>query len=349
MSEVSENSQVPWDGAAGGVPVRTGRHRADWRPASSAVTGSAVAGGAVAGSAVASRTVPGSAMAGGPVAGRAMVASRALKHSVLDHTVLDATVLDATVRDDTVRDEVAAARAWAEASLVTRSGCQYAGDRRRQPVALLQAGSAAVPGALDLAALRASCRELIVNAVDDDSPVTRAALGARPGPVLCALGDLRTVPLLPRSYDMVDCCLLLQRIPHAELVLDRLVEALKPGGLLLLRTGDRDCAAGFLDRVLPRWVRRAGWRFRRPGQPGPYPAVYEVLASERGIYSYVARRGLIIVRRQALSGPAAGRRPAGTLSARSVTEWLTRGRLTAAHDELVYVIRRPEDRSARLL
>ena len=248
-----------------------------------------------------------------------------------------------------VLDEVAAARAWAEASLVTRSGCQYAGDRRRQPVALLQAGSAAVPGGLDLAALRASCRELIVNAVDDDSPVTRAVLGAWPGAAPCALGDLRTVPLLPRSYDLVDCCLLLQRIQHAELVLDRIVEALRPGGLLLLRTGDRDCAAGFLDRVLPLWARRAGWRFRRPGQPGPYPAVYEELASARGIQSYVARRGLVVVRRETLSGSAAGRRRAGPFSARSLAARLSRGRLTAAHDELVYVIRRPEDRSARVL
>jgi SAM-dependent methyltransferase len=310
ISEVSGNSQVPWDGdaggkGAGGTLVPAGRHRAVWRPA------------------------------GGGAAGDGAVADSAVAHGV--------------VADEVTAGEVAAARAWSEASLVTRSGCQYAGDRRRQPVALLQAGSVAVPGGLDLAALRARCRELIVNAVDDDSPVTRAALRTRPGPAPCALGDLRTVPLLPRSYDLVDCCLLLQRIRHAELVLDRIVESLRPGGLLLLRTGDRDCAAGFLDRVLPLWVRRAGWRFRRPGQTGPHPAVYEELASARGIQSYVARRGLVIVWREALSGPAAGRRRAGPLSARSVAARLSRGRLTAAHDELAYVIRRPEDRSARLL
>ncbi len=56
---------------------------------------------------------------------------------------------------------------------------------------------------------------------------------------------------VPRSADIVHCCLLLDRISHAELVLGRLVDALRPGGLLLLRTADRDSAAGFLDRLLP--------------------------------------------------------------------------------------------------
>ncbi|MEP7025888.1 MAG: methyltransferase type 12, partial [Actinomycetota bacterium] len=121
------------------------------------------------------------------------------------------------------------------------------------------------------------------------------------------------------------------------------------GGLLLLRTADRDCAAGFFDRVLPLWARRVVWRLQRPGQPGPYAAVYEELASGRGIQSYAARRGLVIVRREGLTGPAAGRRHAGPLSARRIVARLSRGRLTADHDELAYVILRPEDRSARLL
>ena len=79
------------------------------------------------------------------------------------------------------------------------------------------------------------------------------------------------MPLAPRSFDIVHCALLLERISNAELVLDRFVEALRPGGLLLLQTGDRDCAAGFLDRVLPRPLRAMVWRGLRPGVPGPLP------------------------------------------------------------------------------
>ena len=95
------------------------------------------------------------------------------------------------------------------------------------------------------------------------------------------LGDLRAVPLLPRSFDIVHCALLLDRIRHVELVLDRLMAALRPGGFLLLRIRDRDCALGLLDRRLPRPARRrcgpgstpaaAGWR----GPFSSFPAVYE--------------------------------------------------------------------------
>ena len=86
-------------------------------------------------------------------------------------------------------------------------------------------------------------------------------------------GDLRTVPIPQRAYDVVYCALLLERVQHVELVLDRLTSALKPGGLLLVRTGDRYSAAALLDRMLPRAIRRAVWcavpaRRPRPVQPG---------------------------------------------------------------------------------
>ena len=65
-------------------------------------------------------------------------------------------------------------------------------------------------------------------------------------------GDLRTVSIPPRTYDVVYCALLLERVQHVELVLDRLNSALKPGGLLLIRTADRYSATALLDRLLPR-------------------------------------------------------------------------------------------------
>ena len=89
--------------------------------------------------------------------------------------------------------------------------------------------------------------DIAVSLIDDDQPVTRAALGADESLAGCVLGDLRTVPLPPRSHDIVLCTLLLQRIDHAELVLDRLVAAIRPGGLLLLRFSDRDSSGGFLN------------------------------------------------------------------------------------------------------
>jgi hypothetical protein len=37
------------------------------------------------------------------------------------------------------------------------------------------------------------------------------------------------------------------------------------------------------------------------------------------------------------------------LAGQKLIAWLSRGRLTAAHEELLYVLRKPEDRFARVL
>ncbi len=82
-------------------------------------------------------------------------------------------------------------------------------------------------------------------------------------------------------------------------MLDRLVSALKPGGLLLLRTGDRRSAAALLDRLLPGPVRKAVWSRFRPGVPGPFRPVYETAVCDQGIASYALLRGLVIASRGA--------------------------------------------------
>ena len=233
--------------------------------------------------------------------------------------------------------------------LFTRAVLDYAAHRPGQPLALLQAGCTTAGAEPDVARLGATGCHVAVSLVDDDSLTTRAAVVAHPELASCTLGDLRTTQLPPRAFDIVHCALLLERISNAELVLDRLVEALKPGGLLLLSTGDRDCAAGFIDRRLPRSVRAMVWRRQRPGEPGPYPAVFEHLASGRGIQSYALRRGLVIGPRQAVNQLAARRRPRGLLLASRLVARLSAGRLTSAHDELRYVIRKPESGFARVL
>jgi SAM-dependent methyltransferase len=236
-----------------------------------------------------------------------------------------------------------------DAPLFTRAVLDYAAHRPGQPLALLQAGCTTAGSEPDVARLRKAGCHLAVSLVDDNSLTTRAAVLAHPELMSCTLGDLRTTPLPPRTFDIVHCALLLERISNAELVLDRFVEALKPAGLLLLSTGDRDCAAGFIERRLPRSVRATIWRRQRPGEPGPYPAVFEHLASGRGIQSYALRRGLVIGPRQAVNQLAARRRPRGLLLATKLVARLSAGRLTSAHDELHYVIRKPESGIARVL
>jgi SAM-dependent methyltransferase len=235
------------------------------------------------------------------------------------------------------------------ARLFTQAALDYAAQRPGQPLALLQAGCTTAGHDPDTAWLRAAGFDVAVSLIDDDNPVTRAAVLARQELRAGKLCDLRMAPLVPRSVDIVHCALLLERISHAELVLDRLVDALKPGGLLLLQTGDRECVAGWLDRVLPRPLRALIWRSKNPDQPGPYPAVYERLVSERGIQTYVLRRGLVVAQRQALTLLTSRGWTAPLLLAGRAAGRLSRGRLTPAHDELRYVIRKPEDPFARVL
>ncbi len=248
------------------------------------------------------------------------------------------------------------------ARCVQDHACQYFG----YPLTLLRAGCMSPADDLGLDELHDDGFEISVFAIDQDHPLTRAAAtaaataGAGPDPEAPLatpalgtplLGDLRTVPLPPRSFDIVHCALLLERIAHAELVLDRFVAALKPGGLLLLRIRDSGSAAAFLDRVMPGVARRFIWRRLRPGEPGPFPAVYEPLASAPGIQSYALRRGLVIAQREALRTLPRGpdRLSRGLAAAQALVSRLTRGRLTDSRDELLYVIRKPENRFARVV
>jgi SAM-dependent methyltransferase len=221
-----------------------------------------------------------------------------------------------------------------------------------RPISLLQAGSLAPLRELNIAGLAEGGFEISVSVVDDDNPVARRALEeAHSAYDDVITGDLRSAPIPQRTYDVVYCALLLERVHHVELVLDRLVSALKPGGLLLLRTGDRRSAAALLDRLMPGPVRKAVWSRFRPGVPGPFRPVYEKAVCDEGIASYALLRGLVIATRGTeLTRPD---HPAGLSSSMRIIcaaiAWFTRGRLTDRHDELLYVIRKPTDRFARVV
>lgn len=230
----------------------------------------------------------------------------------------------------------------------TRYAAEYVAQRPDRTISVLQAGCTTAGPELDWAAVSASGADLVVSQVDDDCPAARAVAESRPELGSATLGDLRQVPLAPRSADILQCSMLLHRIGHAELVLDRLVSTLRPGGLLLLRTADRETASGVLDRMLPEFVRVIAWRIARPGQPGPFPARFEPIASARGIQAFALKHGLVIAHRQARRAPhRTGRIVAA--AGRTLVGWLSGGHYTSSHDELHYVIRKPEDQFARVL
>jgi 2-polyprenyl-3-methyl-5-hydroxy-6-metoxy-1,4-benzoquinol methylase len=104
---------------------------------------------------------------------------------------------------------------------------EYADERPFERLRVLDAGCGRI-APLDLDA--AECH---VTGVDVDLPEVRARVRGRRDLDAWHLGDLRTVPMPPRLYDVVHAAYLIERTPHAELVLDRFVAALRPGGLML--------------------------------------------------------------------------------------------------------------------
>ncbi len=190
--------------------------------------------------------------------------------------------------------------------------------------------------------------ETRVSGVDEELPAVRAALAGRGDYATWSLGDMRSVHLPPRSFDVIQINFLLERIHHAELVFDRLLQALRPGGLVLLRMRDRESAYGLCVRMTPGWARRLVWRRLVPaGTPGPLPKVYEPITSHEGLHTFCLTRGLMVADDlRATTGPAMGR--IGSAMVAMVAK-LTRGRYPATHDEVTMVIRKPQNHFARLI
>lgn len=221
-----------------------------------------------------------------------------------------------------------------------------------RPINVLQAGCLAPLRELGISELEEGGFDVSVSIVDGDDPLARQVLGQTGGAYdEVFVGDLRTVSLPLRGFDVVYCGRLLERVPHVELVLDRLTSALRPGGLLLIRVADRDSASALLDRRLPGPLRHVIWHRLRPGIPGPFPAIYERTVSERGIASYALMRGLVIAQRSAerITPAKLGRLSSSVRITCAVISRLSNGRFGNAHDELLYVIRKPQDRFARVV
>lgn len=223
---------------------------------------------------------------------------------------------------------------------------EYVQQVTGRPIAVLRAGCLTQLHELGLDQLRQAGAEFTITTADTDDPALRPVTSEE-----TLLGDLRTAPLRPRTFDIVHCALLLERIHHVEVVLDRFAGALHPGGLLLLQFTDRESAAGLFDRRLPRLARRALWRRYHPGTPGPFHTVYEPTLSSSGIHGYTLMRGLVIASRGTQRSEPAIRDRLTKLErwAQGLTANLSGGALASEHDQLLYVIRKPTDRFARVV
>jgi SAM-dependent methyltransferase len=162
-------------------------------------------------------------------------------------------------------------------------------------------------------------------------------------------GDLCTMALPAQSFDVVYSAYVLEHIRDADVALDNMIQALRPGGLLVLRIPDPDTARGLVTRNSPFWfhVLYYRWVMKRPkaGTPGhaPYPVYYHPVISKPGLQAYARVRGLRCLGLFSDDFVRDGKGVAGLLfraGARAIS-WLSFGRFTSAYNDLVYLLEKP--------
>jgi SAM-dependent methyltransferase len=162
-------------------------------------------------------------------------------------------------------------------------------------------------------------------------------------------GDLRTVELPLRGFDIVFSSFVLEHVAGAEQVLDRLVEALVPNGLLLLRIPDRASVYSFITRHSPHWIhvqyKRRVRGIKQAGTlgRGPFPTVYDPVVSWDGITDYIARHSLELIDSYSSNSHLNffGKRAPLVNRGLHAVAAVSLGRLTADHANLALVIRKP--------
>jgi SAM-dependent methyltransferase len=163
------------------------------------------------------------------------------------------------------------------------------------------------------------------------------------------VGDLRNVSLPANAFDVAYCAFVLEHVAGAEVVLDALVAAVRPGGRVVILVPNGKSVYGFMSRHAPL---RAAVLYKKhieglkdAGKPGhaPYTTVYDPVVTLGGMRDYARRAGLTIIEEYGIDYTIYSFAPT-----RRVLRWGlrviaagSRGRLTASHNNLGFVLERP--------
>jgi SAM-dependent methyltransferase len=168
------------------------------------------------------------------------------------------------------------------------------------------------------------------------------ALAARTDLDHAIVGDLRTVEFPQHSFDVIYNAFVLEHVRGARQVLERFLDWLAPGGMLILKVPDRDSAYGFLTRLTPFWTHVLIYRYMlgypQAGTPGhaPYPTYYDKVVSERGLREFCLGNGM---RAPELYRLCSYENQWSVRAAALVTSLLSGGRLPWRHNNLLLIAR----------
>jgi SAM-dependent methyltransferase len=196
--------------------------------------------------------------------------------------------------------------------------------------------------------LRPSGVELHITGVDTDADALRIRRTEHGDLDEEILGDLRTVELPPGAFDVAYCSYVLEHVQGAADALATIAAAVRPGGIMIVRVPDGESVYGFIVRHTPHrahvWYKKYVERKPHAGEPGhaPYPTVYEPVVSVRGLREWATQNGFEIVHEYGSNsylrvfGPL---RPVVAGMLRLIAR-LSRGRLTANHNNVGFVLRK---------
>jgi len=167
-------------------------------------------------------------------------------------------------------------------------------------------------------------------------------------------GDLRNAKLPSHGFDLIYCAYVLEHIEGTQIVLRNFLDWVRPGGAIVIKIPDGNCAYGLLTRMTPHWFHVLYYRWLRgdktAGKPGyhPYPTVYEDVISYNGMLRFAEQAGL------RLGGAWATRvetRPGvgGWLirTVLTVVDFLSRGRFPSDHCTLTFLMFAPANDMGR--
>jgi len=185
--------------------------------------------------------------------------------------------------------------------------------------------------------------------IDEDADALRLRVEERKDLDEAIVGDLRTVPLLEAAYDVVHSAFVLEHVHGAELVLERMLTSLRPGGVMVVKIPDGNSVYGFLTRRTPhKWHVIYKRKIRRKplaGTPGhgPYPVVYDAVISRDGLLDWAKARDLELLSLVGENGHLdffGKLAPVVNLGLRGLA-MLSFGHLTARYTNLAFVFRKP--------
>jgi SAM-dependent methyltransferase len=113
------------------------------------------------------------------------------------------------------------------------------------------------------------------------------------------VGDLETIELEQAYYDLVICWDVIEHLRDPVVALDKMIDAVRSGGLLLLGFPNRNSVKAIVARLVPYRVHLLAFRWLYPNamienDRGPFPTVLDATVALDRLLAHTAARGMSV-------------------------------------------------------